>query len=57
MAGNNGRTLTGTFQRVLSMRSSGIPIRMTVISNDFYFEDAQAKIVSKIVKVKILEFL
>ena len=40
MAGNNGRTLTGTFQRVLSMKSSGIPIRMTVISRWFPGENS-----------------
>ena len=31
MAGNDGRTLTGTFQKVLSMRSSGIPIQRIYI--------------------------
>ena len=47
--GNNGRTLTGTL-----MRYSGIPIRMKVISKDLYSKMSRMKIVSKIVKVKIL---
>ena len=36
------------------MRSSGIAIRMTVISKDLYSKMSRMKIVLKIVKVKIL---